>query len=964
MVIKSAKIVLKRKIIISVKEKAGVKMGQDMKSFNFKKVLLTFLSIFILFPILSVATDLSGSVKDNSDGSSLVNAIITIIPADGSSSRSMAADVDGNFTFADVVAGTYTVKISYIGFSTWTKSVVVGESDKSVSASLSPSSINMNSITVSASRVPEKIVDAPAAVSLVDGAEIAERATLTTTEHLKGLPGVDVASTGLNQSNVVVRGFNNIFSGTLMVLTDNRIARVPSLRFNAFNFIPTINEDIERIEVVSGPGSALYGPNSANGVMHIITKSPFTSQGSSISVGGGERSVKIFSGRHAGMLGDKIGYKFSGQYYEGDDWEHFEPGEPDSLTLYKRTTTVDGNIDDTVKTLFENKRNFDIQKFGGEGRFDFILGDHTSLIVNGGYNQSTSIELTGLGAGQATDWSYKFAQARLNYKDLFVQAFVNASDAGDTYLLESGQLIVDKSKLWVAQIQHRYEPNEKSSLTYGVDALFTRPNTENTINGRNDDMDNINELGAYVQGDYKLNEKFKFVGAFRVDDNDQLDDMVYSPRAGLVFQPDDNNNFRLTYNRAFTTPDNNNLFLDLLIRDNPFFTGLDLRVQGVPESGFHWNYDNNGDPLFASQYDGFNGLYDINDQTFMNTAWGTNRAVTTGGIQQALAAAGLDAGSIGAISAMVNSVVPATLTDVGNMIMVFDPDLATFVPTTASSIQDIDRMEPTITQTLELGYKGVLNNKFQFSFDAYRTQKDNFVGPLTVENPTIHLNSAELAVELTTAIGTAFAGADGLTQGTLIATFDDVTKGGNGDGTPVDELVALYTAGGAGLPFGSFSPIEQYDPNAVLITYRNFGEITFYGTDLAFAYHINHNWNFGGTYSYVSKNFFPKDADQVHDIHLNAPKNKFGAFVKYTNPSLNLNTQVKLRWVDEFEMASPFFGTTVEQFTLVDLNVGIDLVANTHLSLTVQNIFDNKHTEFVGGAEIGRLAIMRVTQTF
>ncbi len=259
-----------------------------------------------------------------------MHAIVTIIPSDGSKSRSAAADLEGNFEFSDVNFDTYTVKVSYIGFSTWMKSgVVVGEADVNLTAELIPTSINMNAISVSASRRPEKIVDAPAAVSMIESEDITNRATLTATEHLKGLPGVDVATTGLNQSNVVVRGFNNIFSGALLVLTDNRIARVPSLRFNAHNFMPTTNEDIERIEIVSGPGSALYGPNSANGVMHIITKSPFSSQGTTVSVGGGERSVQIISGRHAGVFGENIGYKFSGQYYTGNDWEHEEPAEPD-----------------------------------------------------------------------------------------------------------------------------------------------------------------------------------------------------------------------------------------------------------------------------------------------------------------------------------------------------------------------------------------------------------------------------------------------------------------------------------------------------------------------------------------------------------------------------------------------------------------------------------------------------------
>ena len=79
---------------------------------------------------------------------------------------------------------------------------------------------------------------------------------------------------------------------------------MPSLRVNAYSLIPTINEDIEQIEVVSGPGAALYGPNSANGVMHVLTRSPFTSQGTTLSIGGGERRFFTGSLRHAGVIND------------------------------------------------------------------------------------------------------------------------------------------------------------------------------------------------------------------------------------------------------------------------------------------------------------------------------------------------------------------------------------------------------------------------------------------------------------------------------------------------------------------------------------------------------------------------------------------------------------------------------------------------------------------------------------
>ncbi|MDH4034691.1 MAG: TonB-dependent receptor, partial [candidate division Zixibacteria bacterium] len=589
-----------------------------------------------------------------------------------------------------------------------------------------------------------------------------------------------------------------------------------------------------------------------------------------------------------------------------------------------------------------------------------LVNEDLSLRLNSGFNRASSIELTGLGAGQAIDWTYNYYQARMKYKDLFVQGFVNMSDAGDTYLLTSGRLIVDKSRLWVAQLQHRYSPSERVNLTYGLDAIYTRPNTEATINGRHEDDDSIDELGAYLQSDMKLNDQFKLIAAARVDDNNRLKDMVFSPRAALVYQPKPGQNFRATYNRAYSTPDNNNLFLDILQKPDVFgigasFSGvlgyepnIDLRVQGVPETGFTWRMTDAG-PSFRSPFAPLAGLTSsdyiaFNDPAFTNVMWTVGRGAVLAAVPAGLQTA-------------VASVTPPVVTGVNNTLMTLDPDIGTFVPSTVDDIADIERLEPTITQTFELGYKGNVGNRFSFSVDAYRTNKDNFIGPLTVETPNIFMDPATLAAYLGPEFAANYAAADPATQ----AALDNLDANGNG---PVDELTAMFVGGAAGIPFGTASPEQAYVPDAVMVTYRNFGDVSFYGADFAFACHLHRNWDLGGVYSYVSKNFFEKNEDQVHDINLNAPRHKVGLSLRWAHPEHGLNAQTRFRWVDEFDMDSPFFGSTVESYYLFDLNVGVKLFEATNLSLTIQNVLDEKHIEFVGGPELGRLAIARVTQTF
>lgn len=948
-----------------------------MEIANPKKIItsiILFMSLTLITGGAALAGTISGQVTDKADGVALYRATVYVTPVEGGNPIGDMTDENGNFEIKNLPVGTYNISISSMGFSPYSISnVAVGETDtQTITASLASTFINMDAVSVSVSRRPEKIVDAPASVNVINSKAIESRAALTPTEHVKGAPAVDVASTGLNQSNVVVRGFNNIFSGALLVLTDYRIARVPSLRFNAYNFIPVVNEDIERIEIVSGPGSALYGPNAASGVMHMITKSPFSHQGTTVTLGGGERELFMGSFRHAGLAGDRIGYKLSGQYYQGLDWKHYEKAELERPIIQKYRPTSEGPV--LIGEPFANHRDFNIDKMSGEGRLDFLIGDNASLIFNSGFSQSSSIELTGLGAGQAIDWLYAYGQARFRYKDLFAQTFLNTSDAGDTYLLQTGQLIVDKSKVFGGQIQHRYSPQENISFTYGVDVLLTRPNTDSTINGLYEADDDIDEFGGYVQGEYKIDPKLKLLGAVRIDDHNRLEDMVVSPRAALAYQPNEKHNFRATYNRAFSTPDNNNLFLDLLSLPDMgdvgamfapllgFSPAVDVRVQGVPETGFHWRYDDNGNPQFRSAFAPVASLQptdfiSINNEVFTDAMWMLARTGVNMGFAQQLAADTILPQPVkDAVNAVFTSLTPTSIAGVGNMLMSLNMDTQALDPSSVDAIADIDRLEPTITQTIELGYNGLIGDRLKFGVDVYRTDKENFIGPLTVETPNVLIHQPNLQALLYSNISNTLT-ANPMEAAVLAGIFDE-----NGNGA-ADELVELY-ASTAAFPIGTITPAEAYDPTAILVTYRNFGDINFYGFDVSMAYHLNQNWDFGGTFSYVSKNFFEKKEGQVHDIHLNAPKYKGSAFIQYQYPKYNLSTHLRYRYVDAFEMASPFYGSYVKTYHLLDLNAGIDFLYDTHFSLTIQNVLDHRHSEFVGAPALGRLTVARLTQSF
>ncbi|MBI2503874.1 MAG: TonB-dependent receptor [Candidatus Latescibacteria bacterium] len=921
---------------------------------------------------------LVGKVEDEA-GQALAGANVAVKGAQIPGGRGVSTDGQGKYQMGDLHPGAYEVRASYVGHKPAVKEIQVGAGEElKLDFVLTSTLIVLEQSVISASRTQEKVLEAPASVAVVEAPEIRNRPVLSVSEHIKNVPGVDISRTGLVQSNAVVRGFNNVFSGALMTLTDNRLAHVPSLRLNAYNFIPVVNDDIERIEVVLGPGSALYGPNSANGVMHILTRSPLNSQGTSIRMGGGERSLRQVEVRHAGVVESKLGYKISAQYYAGTDWKYTDPAET-------------------------RPRDFNLQRQSIEARLDYRPGEKLSAIAAFGHNQGNYIEMTGLGGAQAKDWAYNYAQLRLLYGNWFAQVFRNWSDAGDTYLLRSGNDIVDKSSLNAFQVQHTAALGSRQRFIYGIDALLTRPDTEGTINGQNEDDDAINELGGYLQSETALHRKLDLVLALRYDDHNRIKKAEWSPRAALVFKPRETQTLRLTYNRAFSTPTSNNLYLDLISSKDAFGLGrnfapalgyspaIDVRVQGTYRKGFDEGFSfrrnpADGRPLFRSPFSPVARLTPdqylaLDDPVFTNVMWGIGRQAVLAQfapqfqalVIQQLTAAGVDAATARtqaqALAAGLPNLLPAQLLGLKNSLLELNlgkVEAGAANPFDLSAgVNDVPLTKPTTTQTYEVGYKGLIGGKLVVAADAYRTRTRNFVGPLAVETPNVFLDPASLAQALGPALAAALQDPANAALALALGGLDNELLGGNGNGSALDELTTQVVGGVARIPFGTVSPEQAYDPNAVLLTYRNYGAVTVKGVDLSLAYYLGDLWSFAGNYSFVDDNLF-ENLDNIADVTLNSPKHKFRAGITREIPQWRLRAGAQLRYNGSYPMASGVYEGEVKSYTLLDLNLVYKLPVQRDLSLILNadNVLDKQHREFIGAPEIGRLVMAQLGVSF
>jgi outer membrane receptor for ferrienterochelin and colicins len=894
-----------------------------------------FRSLFSFFALagLLIATDglaaqsgtLTGRVVDAETNQPLASVSVQVLGSGGQQVASVLSGSDGQFR-ASVDAGTYALLVSFIGYETQRLdgiSVDAGATE-SVAVSLRSRVFILNPIVATVGRVPEKAVEAPASVAVVGEEEIRLRPATTPADHLRSVPGVDIATHGLQSGNVVVRGFNNIFSGALHTLTDHRIAGIPSLRVNLMHFIPSNDEDIERMEVVLGPGSALYGPNTANGVLHIFTRSPLQDQSTSFSIAGGERSLFHTNFRTSHLLSDNLGLKVSGQYLRGDEWEHTDPQEV-------------------------VERDFSLERWSGEVRADWQVDDATTAVFSvGRTNASRSIELTGIGAAQVRDWAYTYYQARLTRDRLFGQVYLNTSDAGDTFILRSNDPIVDQSKLLVSQLQHGTALGERQDFIYGVDYIRTMPETGGTVHGRNEDDDQYDEYGIYIQSQTSLTPTLTFTAAGRMDWHSVLPDPVFSPRAALVYSPREGQSFRATYNKAFSTPTSTNLFLDINAGPFPDATlanlGFGTRAQGTRDVGFSFRRADGSLTGMRSPFNpqGRDQLIPADPALMWQIAVGVLAA--QGAIDQQTAGFLLQQNPTGQVGLSYLDVLASQAP----------------VPLTDDVSFDFSPIQESNTTTWEVGYKGILGERLLLAADVWYQQKDNFVSALRPVTPLLFLEGQSLA---------AFAG-------------PRIVQHLMERGMPMEqaqETAGALITGMASIPIGVLSSEDvssAANSSDFLVTYRNFGEVDMWGVDLSARFLVDDLWTVGVAASWVDKDHFETEGER---IALNAPARKLSASLGYRDARRGLNGELRVRHNSEFPVLSapsvataclgdtgPLVEPCVSSFTLLDLSLGYRLAAlpGASVQLGIQNLLDEGYRSFAGVPEIGRMALLRLRYEF
>ena len=521
---------------------------------------------------------ISGKVTDKQTGELLIGATVSV----RGSGASTISDNSGSFTLSNVKAGKITLVISYVGYGDMVIPVnVTSGGTANADAALSVSNRPGTEVVITASKRPEKITRAPASISVINAKDFDQLSTFNIGELASKIQGVEFVRTGVTGVGFNARGFNNAFNAKILLMTDCRNSMMAGSSGLPAGIMNTVTkEDIERLEIVLGPNSALYGPNAHNGIANTITKDPRKWQGTDLALGAGNRGV--FSGRFrtATKINNKWAYKLTGEYTTGKEFEWHD-------TIY-----AGGSVYGPAVAIPERVPSYQFLHKRGEAHVYYSITPKSDLIASYGGSNNNFLSVNNTGRNQIRGWKFSYLQLRFVSPRFFAQAYETWTNVGKSYGIPGytrdywnrthstitdgssplypsfgrlppdsaeafatrlGNMFKEESKRFNAEAQYNYNFSE-IGLNMIVGATYQKdaPKTFGTVLIDANEKVEITQYGGAIQLEKTLPADIKLVAAARIDHH-SLFGSLFSPKLGLV-KGVSGGAVRLTWGKAFAAP--------------------------------------------------------------------------------------------------------------------------------------------------------------------------------------------------------------------------------------------------------------------------------------------------------------------------------------------------------------------------------------------------------------------------
>lgn len=358
--------------------------------------LSTLLLVFVLFSVYAIAqnTTVTGVIKDKKNGETLISASVIL----KGTTTGVQTDLDGKFSIELDLSEPKTLVISYLGYQDF--EVVVDKDNTKVTVEMETVNMVGQEVVVSGSRVSETILESTASIQKMNTKEISEIASGDFYTGLSTLQGVDVTTSSLGFQVINMRGFNTTAPVRIVQFVDGMDNQAPGLNFPVGNLVGANDLDLENVEVISGPASALYGPNAFQGVVSMRTKNPYDYPGLSVKVQGGMRDYADIQARYAQAVGkeQRFAFKITGQYKRALDWRaddtDYRPVYDDATDSIAPNRYGDIEADIDLSAIVEQAQTD--EELTQEERDDFIaLNNWLGLVSPNAYPGTINVKAPG-----------------------------------------------------------------------------------------------------------------------------------------------------------------------------------------------------------------------------------------------------------------------------------------------------------------------------------------------------------------------------------------------------------------------------------------------------------------------------------------------------------------------------------------------------------------------------------------
>jgi iron complex outermembrane receptor protein len=392
----------------------------------------------------------------------------------------------------------------------------------------------MDIVVTSVSKREEKLSEAPSAISVITQEDIRRSGVTSIPEALRMVPGIHVAHINSNVWAISARGFQTEFANKLLVLIDGRSVYTPLFSGVYWEVQDLLLEDIERIEVIRGPGATLWGANAVNGVINIITKHAKDTQGGLISgqVGSEEDILGI---RYGWRTPGGAYVRAYGKFKEIDEFEDaFGRGADDGWSMERGGFRMDWDMTDEESLTFQGDiYNGDLSEQGA------------SALLNPPFVERSIVHPDVAGGNLLLRWNKKLSET----SEMTLQSYYDRTER------ISGSFRENRDTFDI-DFTHLFELAPAQDIVWGLGYRYTSDHVQNrgfsflvTPDERKDDL-----YSAFVQDTITLVEdRLKLTIGSKFEYNDYTG-VEIQPSARIAFTPDSRHTTWAAVSRAVRTP--------------------------------------------------------------------------------------------------------------------------------------------------------------------------------------------------------------------------------------------------------------------------------------------------------------------------------------------------------------------------------------------------------------------------